>query len=491
MANDRTPALPAGHGDAVDEEQGVDGAPRRRFALPVLLLGSFMGVLDPFVVTVALPAIRSDLGASAAQTQWMVAGYGAVYGIGLIVGGRLGDRYGRRRLFLIGMGTYVVASAAAGAAPAVGVLVGVRLAQGLAAAAMLPQVLSIIRAGYPEPARSRAVGWYGMTVGLGVVSGPALGGLLVGMDVAGLGWRTIFIANVPLGLAVVAGAALAVPASRARGAVHLDLVGSALGAAALLAFFVPVSQGADAGWRWWMIALLAAAPVLLVVFLVHERRVERRGRTPAVPLRLFGERRFARGMTIILLLYVAGMGAPFIFVLSYYLQDGLGQPPLRTGIVLVPIGIGFAAASAIAPRLYRRLGVLVPVCGNAVVAACLAGLALTAVTAPGWLPPALLMPVLLLAGLGQGLATNPIITLVLAAAPESFAGSASALLLTATQVGNILGVTLIGSVFFALLPAGGTGTAAYSTALAWALGLLAVLTLVTAVVVLTLRREPG
>jgi EmrB/QacA subfamily drug resistance transporter len=459
---------------------------RRRLALPVLLLGSFMGVLDPFVVTVALPAIRSDLGASAAQAQWIVAGYGATYGMGLVLGGRLGDRHGRRRLFLSGMAAYGAASVVAGTAPTAGALVGARLVQGLAAAAVLPQVLSIIRGGYPAGERERAIGWYGATIGLGVVCGPPIGGLLVAADVAGLGWRSAFLVNIPLGAIVLVGVALAVPESRGDGVRHLDLLGACLGAATLLALFVPISQGPESGWPWWTVALLAAVPALLAAFLRHERRHH----APVLPPQLFAERRFSAGIVVVLLLYAAGAGAPLVFVLTQYLQDGLGRSPLETGLVFAPLGLGFAVASAAAPRLYRRRGVAVPATGSGLVVAALGALAIVGVAAPVEVVPALVAPVMLLAGFGQGLASNPVIASVLAAAPDSAAGAASGLLLTTTQVGNVVGVTGVGGVFFALLPPNQTGPAAYGPALAGSVALLAAGTAAALVIVATRLRTP-
>lgn len=458
---------------------------RRRLALPALLLGSFMGVLDPFVVTVALPTIGSDLAATAAQTQWMVAGYGATYGVGLVVGGRIGDRYGRRRLFLAGMSAYVAASLAAGLAPATGALVAARLAQGLAAAAMLPQVLSIIRTGFAQPVRDRAVGWYGASIGSGVVCGPVLGGLLVAADIAGAGWRSVFLVNLPLGALVIIAAAMAVPESRAAGR-RLDLLGAAIGAAAVLAFLVPVSQGPEAGWPWWTITLLASAPVLVAGFLHHERRLERLGRDPIVPLRLFSRRGFTGGIVAILLLYAAGAGAPLAFVLTYYLQDGIGAPPVWTGLVLAPLGLGFAVASAVAPRWYRRYGPAVAAVGSGVVVVALVGLAAVAVAVPVVAQPGLVTALMLVAGLGQGLAANPVIALVMAAAPDEAAGAASGLLLTTTQVGNIVGLTGIGAVYFALLRPDAPAGAAH--ALAWSVSVLAGGAAVASVVTAALHR---
>ena len=345
---------PAGGGGATRVPDG--GLRRPRTALAVLLLGSFIGVLDPFVVTVALPAIGLDLDAGFAQTQWVIAAYGTAYAAGLVCGARLGDLFGRRRLFVGGTVLYSLGSVAAGAAPTAGALIGARDVQGLGAAAMLPQILSIIRMDFPPAARGRAIGRYGARIGLGVVSGPVLGGLLLAAAPGGWGWRAIFLLNLPLGVVVAAGALLAVLGPRGRGTGGVDLVGAALSAAALLALVVPVTQAASTGWPWWSTAALASAPVLLIGFLAHERRVEARGSVPLVPRRLFRSHEFSRGLGAVLLLYAAGAGAPLILLLTFHLQEGLGASALRTGIVFAPLGLGFAAASALAARLTARWG---------------------------------------------------------------------------------------------------------------------------------------
>jgi MFS family permease len=344
-------------------------------------------------------------------------------------------------------------------------------------------VLSIIRGTYPEGERERAVGRYGATIGLGVVCGPVVGGLLVGADVAGLGWRSVFLMNVPLGAIVVAGAALAAPESRADGVRHLDPVGVLLGAAALLALLVPVGQGPGSGWPWWSVALLAVAPVLVAGFLLHERR----HRAPVLPPHLFAERRFSAGIGVVLLLYAAGAGAPLVFVLTHYLQDGLGRSPLEAGLLFAPLGLGFAVASAVAPRLAGR-GVAVPAAGCAVVVAGMGALVAVATAAPAELRSVLVAPVLLVAGIGQGFAVNPVIALVLTAAPDSAAGASSGLLLTTTQVGNVLGVTGVGGVFLALLPPDPPDVATYGPALAWSSALLASATAAALIIILTRLR---
>jgi len=462
---------------------------QRRVALAMLLAGSFMGALDGFIVTIAVPSIHADLGATFGQTQLIVAGYGTVFAVGLGVGGRLGDRYGHRRLFLIGMTMFVAASAACGAARGPAMLIAARLVQGLGAAATLPQVLSIIRSALPERQRSAAIGWYGATVGLGVVCGPALGGVVIAADIAGLGWRWVFLINVPLGIAVLVGSALAVPQTRDHARHDIDLAGAGLAAVGLAALVIPLTQGPGAGWPPWMVACLLVAPVLLAGFVVYEHRLGDRHPTPLLPLRLFRIPRFSMAVATVLMLNAAGAGAALLFCLSYYLQPGLGLSPLQTGLLFAPLGLGFAVGSAAAPRLFARYGRRVPATGIMLVISGFMGIIGTdaAVAAPD--RPLLLVPVLLLAGTGQGLATNPLITLVMSGVRERDAGAASGAYLTTGELGNALGLATFGAVFLALVagdPMRAT-PAAFSRALTWTAVAFAV---AIATALLLVRRLP-
>jgi predicted MFS family arabinose efflux permease len=252
---------------------------------------------------------------------------------------------------------------------------------------------------------------------------------------------------------------------------------------------VPISRGPETGWPWWIVTPLACSPALIAGFLWYERRLERLRRAPIVPPGLFSERRFATGIVAILLLYAAGANAPLVFVLTHHLQDGLGASPLQTGLVFAPLGLGFAVASATAPRSYRRFGRAVPITGSCIVAAALGGIAAVAAVAPVAVQPVLVAALMLVAGTGQGLATNPLVALVLAAAPDDAVGVASGVLLTTTQVGNGLGVTGIGAVFFAVLRPDAPAATAHAQALAWSSALLAVVTVAALVVVATPERR--
>lgn len=462
-------------------------AARRRIALAALLVGTFMGVVDVFVVVVALPAIRADLGASFGQSQLILAGYAMAYAVGLITGGRLGDLYGRRRVFLIGTAAFIAASVVCGIAGSAGVLITARIVEGLAAAAMLPQVLSLIRTSFTGHELRVAVGWYGATVGLGAVSGPVVGGILLGANWAGLGWRWVFLINVPLGLAALAGAALTVDESRHHGPTRLDLPGVGLASAGCAALLLPLTLGVESGWPAWMVALLALAPALLGGFVAYEHRVDRSGRVALMPPRLFTNRVFAAGIGIVLIMY-AGDG--LFFVLTHYLQEGYGVSPARAGALLAPVGLGFAIGSATAPRIMKRGGLLVPTAGVVLVIAGFAGVVLVDRTVASASQSLWFIPVLFGLGAGNGWVVNPCIGLVVSKVAPPEAGAASAVLLTTTQVANALGVALAGSVFFALLTrAASPAPAAFSRALAGSVLLLCVLTVGALPLLRPLHRE--
>jgi EmrB/QacA subfamily drug resistance transporter len=450
--------------------------PRRWPALGVLLLGSFMGALDAFIVTIAVPSIRADLSATFGQTQLMVAGYGTMFAVGLGIGGRLGDRYGHRRLFQVGMAAFVAASAASGAAPDPVVLIGARLAQGMGAAAALPQVLSIIRSMFPDDEQSTAIGWYGGTVGLGVVCGPALGGFLLAIDLAGWGWRWVFLINLPLGLAVLAGSALLVRETADLVRHRMDVAGTGLAAAGLGALLVGLTQGTETGWPPWAVASLLAGPVLLAGFVAHERRLADGHVTPLLPLRLFRDARFSGGVAIVLVLNAAGTGAALLFCLTYYLQTGLGLTPLRAGALLAAVGLGFGLGSVAAPRLSTRFLRPVPAAGITVLLVAMAGILAADHAVAESRRPAALVPLLLVAGIGQGLTNNPLVTSVMLGVDRTDAGAASGIYLTTGELGNAFGLAIFGSVFLTLLSGdvAGATPAAFSHALGWTVTLLAV-----------------
>src|SRR2546423_1086059 len=261
-------------------------------ALPVLLAGAFMVVLDFFIVNVALPSIATDLGAGESSLEWVVAGYGLTFAAFLITAGRIGDEFGRRRTYAVGIGLFTAASAACGLAPSPGTLVLARVAQGVAGAVVMPQVLSIIGVTYKDGDYVRALSYYGVALGLAAVGGQVIGGALVQTDVAGLGWRGCFLINVPIGLAALAATPRFVPESRAPRRARIDLPGAVVLALGLTAVLLPLIEGRQHGWPTWTWLSLAAAPLILGAFVAHQARLQRRGAGALLDLGLFRERTF-------------------------------------------------------------------------------------------------------------------------------------------------------------------------------------------------------
>jgi EmrB/QacA subfamily drug resistance transporter len=467
------------HSATIDAFYGARAASLRKWAaLPVVLAGTFMVVLDFFIVNVAMPTMQRDLNAGASAIQWVVAGYGLAFAAGLITGGRLGDQLGRRRMFTIGLALFVLTSAACGVAPSAGLLVAARVAQGAASALMMPQVLAILGVAYTGADRMKALMAYTLTLGIAAVGGQLVGGALIELDPAGLDWRACFLVNVPVGLLALALVRRTVPESKAGGT-RLDLIGADLVSVGLVAILLPLIEGRDHGWPLWTWASFAGAGAVLVAFGLYQRRVARRGGSPLVPPELFAERAFTAGMATIVLFFVTV--ASFFLVLALELQEGRGLDPLESGLVFGFEGIGFFVATLLAPKLVARMGRQALALGALVRAAALVALyvAVHHVGAHGsvlWLAGPMLLD-----GAGLGLVMGPIIAIVLAGVAPHQAGAASGVLATAQQVGNALGVAVIGVVFFGALQGGHAVPEAFRTSLLWlAAGSVAVAALIQA-----------
>jgi EmrB/QacA subfamily drug resistance transporter len=421
-------------------------------ALAVVLTGTFMVVLDFFIVNVAMPAMQSDLHAGTGAIEWVIAGYGLTFATFLITAGRLGDQLGRRRMFSAGLALFTVASAACGLAPSPAVLVVARLVQGLAAALLSPQVLSIIGVVYNGPDRVRAISIYGIVLGLAAVGGQLIGGVLVQADIAGLGWRSCFLINVPIGLVGLAIAARAVPESRVEGANRLDLVGTALVTLGLVDIVLPLVEGRQHGWPAWTWLCLGAAPITLGLFAAHQRRLSRRGGAPLLDPALFRERAFSAGL-VTQLVFFASMASYFL-VLALYLQQGRGLDALQAGLVFTILAAAYLVASAYAPGLTPRLGRRLPAIGGLVLAVGHGLLALSVADIGVGGSVALLVPGMLLEGAGMGLVITPLTSTVLGSLRPENAGAAAGALSTMQQVGNALGVAVTGVIFFGALDGG-------------------------------------
>jgi EmrB/QacA subfamily drug resistance transporter len=442
--------------------------------LPVILAGTFMVVLDFFIVNVALPSMQSHLHASSSALEWVVAGYAVTSAVFLMTAGRLGDRFGRRRVFSVGLELFTVSSAVCGIAPTATILIAGRVVQGVAGALLMPNVLSLIGALYEGDDRAQALSAYGMTMGLAAAGGQLIGGALVALDPAGLSWRTCFLINVPVGVLALIAAPRLVPESKAEHGSGLDPLGTILATTGLTAIVLPLVEGRAHGWPAWTLISLGLAPVILAAFVLHQRRLHRKGATPLVELRLFAARSFSAGL-LAQLVFWCGQ-ASFFLVLALYLQQGRGLGPMTAGLVFTILAVSYLAASAGAPALTLRHGRRVLAAG-AVTLATGHVLLLATVADLGTTGPTLaLAPALLLIGAGMGLAIAPLATIILATIPGEQAGSASGLLATMQNVGNALGVALIGVIFFGAVHHG------ISHALELSLGALALIVLGVAVI---------
>jgi EmrB/QacA subfamily drug resistance transporter len=459
--------------------------PRRWLALGVLLLAAAMDLIDTTVSTLALPVIQRELAASDAALEWIVAGYSLVFGLGLITGGRLGDVFGRRRVFLIGLAGFTAASALCGLAPSASVLVAARAVQGGFAALMIPQVLSIISASFPHADRAKAFGLFGVVAGLATVVGPLLSGVLLSADI--FSWRPIFLINVPLGLVTIAAARALVHESRAEDAPRLDLAGAGLLTVALMLLLLPLVEGHQLGWPAWTFAAMAISLAVLGVFAVHQRGRELNGASPLVPLSLFRQRAFAGG-TLATLAFFSGPPALF-FVITITLQ-GLGFTPLHTALTFVPLSLASVPTAIASVRLAPRLGRGLVVGGALVVALGIAVLLLAVQLAGAALTSWTLLPGLVMIGLGLGLVAPTLIDGVMASVDPRDAGAASGVRSTASQLGGAIGVALIGLIFYGAFPDSALGGGGYTHALTSALWYALAIAILSALAMLLLPKPP-
>ncbi|MFI9050280.1 MFS transporter [Streptomyces sp. NPDC053427] len=431
---------------------------RRWIALAVVLTASFMDLVDATIVNIAIPSIQRDTGASFSALQWVTAGYALAFAIGLITGGRLGDIYGRKKLFLLGMAGFTLASALCGLAATPGMLVGARVLQGAMAALMVPQVLAIIHVSFPAHERGKVFGMFGAVIGLGAVCGPLIGALLTEGDLLGLQWRPIFLINLPVGIAGILLGGRFVTESRAPRALRLDLVGTALATLGLLMVLYPLTQGRESGWPLWGFFSMAASPLVLAAFVRYERSKARKDGSPLVELSLFRIKTFAAGIGV--QLTFGAVSGLFFLIWTLHMQLGLGWGPLHAGLTGVPFSLACSAAAGMSvqklvPRFGRKVlqaGALIMLCG-----------ALLYVWEAGHYGTAMqswqMVPAMLLMGAGMGLIVAPITDSVLSEVPTDHSGSASGIFNTTGQLGMALGLGLSSVAFFGVTDGMGSGGA--------------------------------
>ncbi|WP_201930879.1 MFS transporter [Nocardioides donggukensis] len=439
---DDTAARSSAGPDSTDEHRPD---PRRWRILGVSLVIGFMSLLDVTIVNVAIPSIRAGLDTSAGTVQWIVSGYALAFGLTLVTGGRLGDAYGRRRLMVVGLVGFVVASAGVGLAPTAGLVIAARLLQGAAAGLLTPQNSGLIQDLFRGPERGRAFGLFGLTVSVSSAAGPLIGGGIIALLGPENGWRWLFLVNVPIGLVALVAVIRLVPSKPAGdgdrlAARGLDLPGAALLGLGVLAILYPLVS-LEGGARLPLL-LLVLAPLLLVGFVRWERRVAARGRAPLLDVGLL--RRvpgYANGIAVGTL-YFTGFTGIFL-VLSVFVQEELGYSPLAAGFLTMPFAIGSALTAQLAGRLVSRIGRRITVIALLVMMSGVAGLALLTPYADPDRLWVVVVPTLLLAGLGGGGVISPNFTLSLDQVPTRMGGAAGAALQTGQRIGSALGAALL------------------------------------------------
>ncbi|GAA0622420.1 MFS transporter [Kutzneria viridogrisea] len=428
----------------VDEQRRLGGA-----GLAVLLLAVLLPMMDSFIVNIALPTIAEDLGASGSDLELVVAGYGLGFTAFLVLGGRLGDAHGRRRVLLTGLVVFTVASLLCALAASGPWLVAARVLQGASAALIPPQVLGTIQAALPENRRPRAMSRYAAVSGLAAILGLVLGGVLVHADLWGTSWRLIFLVNLPLGIAAVLLVLLLVPDTRSTNPVGIDLRGTALLTATIVLLLVALNRGPVLGWPWWTLLLLALVPVAAITLWRTENRVVRAGRVPLLPPSVLTTPGVRGGLLLLAPFLAAWAG--YLFALPLTLQHGFGLDPLLAGLAVVPMSAAFLVGSFAVPGLRGRLGDRVLGAGALVQATGVAWLlAVLLAGAPVWA----VAPGLVLVGLGQALVVGSSQISVLSAVPTAYAGVGGGVLVTTQQGAMAIGVAGLGSVYLGFAGAG-------------------------------------
>ncbi|KWV57646.1 ATP-binding protein [Bradyrhizobium macuxiense] len=432
---------------------------RRWWVLAIVVAAQFMFGVDAFIVNVAIPTIAAELQATPAQIEAVIAIYLIAYATLVVTGGRLGDIYGTKSVFIAGVAGFSVTSLWCGLAQSGPELIVARLAQGATAALMVPQVLATLHLLFSDAARARAFGIYGIVLGLAGAAGFMLGGVLVTLDLAGLGWRAVFFVNVPCGVIIIAAALRIMPMVPRRAGTRLDVPGAIVLFAGLLCLIGPLLFGHDLNWSGEVWLVMAAGVAIIAGFVRLERIVARRGGMPLIDLTLLSDAAFMRGLAAVFFYFFANLS--FYLVMTIFMQRGLQIPPLQAGLVFVPLALTFVVASRHSGVRARHRGTLVLIEGCALQIVGLAALVtmIEVVAAP---TPLLLALVLMIFGYGQGLVMAPLSSAVLSSVKPASAGAGSGMYGTTTQIGNAAGVAAIGAVFFAIESAMSARVALYA-----------------------------
>jgi EmrB/QacA subfamily drug resistance transporter len=443
---------------------------RRWWVLATVVAAQFMFGVDAFIVNVAIPTIASELHASAAQIQAVIAVYLIAYATLVVTGGRLGDIYGTRNVFISGVLGFTVTSLWCALARSGPELIVARLAQGATAALMVPQVLATIHLLFADASRGRAFGIYGIVLGLAGAAGFLLGGMLVTLDLAGLGWRAVFFVNVPFGAVIMAAAWKIMPMVPRRPGTRLDIPGAIVLFIGLLCLIGPLLFGHDVGWSPWVWLVMALGVAVIAAFLRLERAVARRGGMPLIDLSLLSDKAFMRGLAAVFFFFFANLS--FYLVMTMFMQKALQIPPLQAGLVFLPLALTFVIASRHSGVRAKHRGTLVLIEGCAVQIAGLAALvaAIEWIAAPSTISLAL---VLMIFGYGQGLVMAPLSSAVLSTVKPASAGAGSGMYGMTAQIANAAGVAVIGAAFFAIESSGSARHALFAASALFALSIIA------------------
>ncbi|WP_282940153.1 MFS transporter [Paenibacillus sp. RC67] len=434
----------AAHSSLNPQQVEVKALQRPRLMLAVMLLSVFMAVANIFIVNVATPSIQRGLHADFFGVQFVISAYTLSYAIALIIGGRLGDRFGRRNMLLVGVAGFTISSLLCGLSSGVGMLTVIRIVQGLSAAMISPQILSLIQAQYAPEKRGKIFGLYGAAQGIAASTGQLIGGLLLFWNPWGLEWRMVFFFSVPIGIALLCMIPF-IAESKEKVQTKPDWIGAALVAVGLFLLVYPLVQGQKEGWPLILILSLLLSIPVLVLFVWVQKRLLRRNGDPFMNVNLFKQRGFGMGMLIVFLLMSSQ--ASFFLISAYLFQIGLGFSPLKAGAVILPMGLGYFLASLLSARVALKLGSHVLTVGSVLTAA---GYLLLAITVRGTgISPDIYVwiPALAILGLGQGFIAAPLTNVVLSKVKKQDIGSASGILTTGMQVAYAIGIALIGIVW--------------------------------------------
>jgi EmrB/QacA subfamily drug resistance transporter len=436
------PTQPAPHGE-------MHAFERRWIAMGVLLMASFMNMIDVTIVNVALPSMQKNLGVSESGIEWVVAGYILAFALGLLPFGRYGDIVGKKRIFLIGVTAFTIASMLCGLAANVEMLIASRVIQGIAGAVMTPQVLAIAQIMFPPKERAVAFSLFGLTAGLASVAGPVTGGTLIHADIFGLDWRPIFLINVPIGIACVIAGRYLIPDIKGNPKLKNDWVGIAIAALGTFCLIFPLIEGRGFGWPVWCLAMMALFIPFIALFIWWERRQNARGAAELVPLSLMRNHNFVFAALGAMVFFSAMPG--FFLILAIFLQGGYSLNPLESGLTTIPFPIGVLIASVVTGRLGGKGPKLRLILGCAILVVSALILRYTVADVGDVVIRSHFILPLFLGGLGTGIAISPLFQVALAGVPPRDAGSGSGALQSIQQMGGAFGVAIISEIFFSLL----------------------------------------